>query len=141
MTEIEAESGYLARARAALLDMYTDVISTETPEFVSGTDEVWFNQMYRLARARRRQDLVDLPDVPLFFGRLDYEPGADPRRPPRRRRRSCLHWTATRAGRGGHAAGRRLAGPGVDAVLPGDPRATGTASGCAGGTGSPTPPS
>ena len=53
MTEIEAESGYLARARAALLDMYTDVISTETPEFVSGTDEVWFNQMYRLARARR----------------------------------------------------------------------------------------
>src|SRR5689334_2189769 len=33
MTEIEAESRYLARARAALHDMYTDVISTETPEF------------------------------------------------------------------------------------------------------------
>src|SRR5262245_39052566 len=55
--------------------MYTDVINTETPEFVSGTDEVWFNQMYRLARARRREDLVDLPEVPLFFGRLDYEAG------------------------------------------------------------------
>jgi DNA helicase IV len=75
MTEIEAESHYLARARAALSDMYTEVITTETPEFVSGTDEVWFNQMYRLARARRRQDLLDLPEAPLFFGRLDYEPG------------------------------------------------------------------
>ena len=75
MTEIEAESGYLARARAALLDMYTDVISTETPEFVSGTDEVWFNQMYRLARARRRQDLVDLPAVPLFWGGSTTNPG------------------------------------------------------------------
>jgi DNA helicase IV len=74
-TETETESRYLARARAALIDMYTDVVSTETPEFVSGTDEVWFNQMYRLARARRRQDLVDRPGVPLFFGRLDYEPG------------------------------------------------------------------
>jgi len=28
-----------------------------------------------LARARRRKELIDLPEVPLFFGRLDYEPG------------------------------------------------------------------
>src|SRR5262249_60360404 len=55
--------------------MYADVVATETPEFVSGTDEVWFNNMYRIARARRREDLIDLPAVPLFFGRLDYEPG------------------------------------------------------------------
>jgi len=55
--------------------MRADVLDTETPEFASGTDEVWFNTMYRLARARRGEDLVDLPDVPLFFGRLDYEPG------------------------------------------------------------------
>ena len=36
--------------------------------------------MYRLARARRGEDLIDLPDVPLFFGRLDYAPGTDPER-------------------------------------------------------------
>jgi DNA helicase IV len=74
--EIVAEAGHLARARAALDAMRADVVATPTPEFVSGTDEVWFNQMYRLARARRREDLVDLAEVPLFFGRLDYEPGA-----------------------------------------------------------------
>jgi DNA helicase IV len=73
--EIEAEAEYLAAARAALRRMRADVLETETPEFVSGTDEVWFNTMYRLARARRGHDLMDLPDVPLFFGRLDHEPG------------------------------------------------------------------
>ena len=73
--EIEAEAEYLAAAREALRRMRADVVNTETPEFVSGTDEVWFNQMYRLARAQRREGLVDLPDVPLFFGRLDYDPG------------------------------------------------------------------
>jgi DNA helicase IV len=72
-TEIQAEAEYLAAARAALRRMRADVLATETPEFVSGTDEVWFNTMYRLARAQRGEDLVDLPDVPLFFGRLDYE--------------------------------------------------------------------
>lgn len=78
--EIEAEARYLARAREALRRMRQEVVDTETPEFVSGTDEVWFNQMYRLARARRRGDLVDLPGVPLFFGRLDHVPGTDPQR-------------------------------------------------------------
>src|SRR5262245_65880805 len=76
MTEIEAEAEYLAAAREALLRMRKDVLDTETPEFVSGTDEVWFNTMYRLARAQRAEELIDLPDVPLFFGRLDFEPGA-----------------------------------------------------------------
>ncbi len=78
--EIEAEARYLERAREALRRMRQDVVETETPEFVSGTDEVWFNQMYRLARARRREDLVDLPGVPLFFGLLDHVPGTDPQR-------------------------------------------------------------
>src|SRR4051794_41904244 len=55
--------------------MRRDVLATETPEFVSGTDEVWFNTMYRLARARRGQELLDRPGVPLFFGRIDYGPG------------------------------------------------------------------
>jgi len=75
VAEIEAEAEYLAAARAALRRMRADVLATETPEFVSGTDEVWFNTMYRLARAQRGEDLIDLVDVPLFFGRLDYEPG------------------------------------------------------------------
>jgi len=75
-SEIAAEAEYLAAARAALRRMRADVLATETPEFVSAdSDEVWFNTMYRLARARRGRELVDLPDVPLFFGRLDYEPG------------------------------------------------------------------
>jgi DNA helicase IV len=78
--EIAAEAEYLAAARAALHRMRADVVNTETPEFVSGTDEVWFNTMYRLARAQRREDLTDLPGVPLFFGRLDYEPGTVPDR-------------------------------------------------------------
>jgi DNA helicase IV len=73
--EIEAEAEYLATARAALRRMREDVLATQTPEFVSGTDEVWFNTIYRLARVQRGEDLVDLVDVPLFFGRLDYEPG------------------------------------------------------------------
>jgi len=73
--EIAAEAEHLRAARAALDWMRRDVLATETPEFVSGTDEVWFNTMYRLARARRGQELVDLPRVPLFFGRIDYEPG------------------------------------------------------------------
>jgi DNA helicase IV len=73
--EIESEARHLAACRAALKAMRDDMLATETPEFVSGTDEVWFNNMYRIARARRSQELVDLPDVPLFFGRLDYEPG------------------------------------------------------------------
>jgi DNA helicase IV len=75
-SEIEAEAGYLEMARAALAGMRADVLATETPEFVSAdSDEVWHNTVYRMARARRGRDLVDLPDVPLFFGRLDYEPG------------------------------------------------------------------
>ena len=74
--EISREADYLAAARAALRRMRADVVNTETPEHVSSdSDEVWFNTMYRLARARRREELTDLPEVPLFFGRLDYEPG------------------------------------------------------------------
>jgi DNA helicase IV len=75
-TELEAEAAYLTAARDALLRMRKDVVDTETPEFVSGTDEVWFNTMYRIARAQRAEELIDLPDVPLFFGRLDFEPGS-----------------------------------------------------------------
>src|SRR6187455_2008284 len=76
-SEIEQEAEYLVAARAALGRMRAGVLATETPEFVSAdSDEVWFNTMYRLARARRGAELVDMPEIPLFFGRLDYEPGA-----------------------------------------------------------------
>lgn len=75
--EIEAEARYLETSRAALRDMRAEVLSTETPEFATAdSDDVWQNTVYKMARARRGRDLVDLPDVPLFFGRLDYDPGA-----------------------------------------------------------------
>ncbi len=130
--EIEAEADYLAAARTALRDMRADVIATDTPEFVSGTDEVWFNQMYRLARARRREDLVDLRDVPLFFGRLDYEPGTvHDGRPQGDGRGPGLRGPPARPRRRGHRTRGRLAGAHLDAVLPGD------AGGPARGTAAP----
>lgn len=74
--EIEAEVAYLAAARAALNRMREEVVGTETPlSDAEETDEIWHNTVYQLARARRAESLVDLPDVPLFFGRLDYRPG------------------------------------------------------------------
>lgn len=74
--EIQAEAAYLAVARAALAHMYQDVVTTETPMFSSEDgDETYQNTVYQGVRARRALALVDLPDVPLFFGRLDYEPG------------------------------------------------------------------
>jgi DNA helicase IV len=75
--EIRTEAAYLAAARAALRRMHVEVVTTETPELDGEEkDEIWHNTVYRLARERRAADLIDLPDVPLFFGRLDYEPGA-----------------------------------------------------------------
>src|SRR5256885_11938070 len=80
MGVIEAEAEYLAAAREALRRMRMDVLNTETPEFVSGTDEGWFNTMNRLARAQRGEDLVDLPDVTLLFPPLAHPPRSDPDR-------------------------------------------------------------
>jgi DNA helicase IV len=74
--EILSEREYLAAARAALRGMHRQVVDTETPELHGEIDQIWHNTVYRLARARRARDLVDLPDVPLFFGRLDYQPGS-----------------------------------------------------------------
>jgi len=64
-------------ARTALRRMREQVLATGTP-LADGedTDEVWHNTVYRLSRARRAETLADLPGVPLFFGRLDYRPGA-----------------------------------------------------------------
>ncbi|MFC7326596.1 HelD family protein [Marinactinospora rubrisoli] len=77
--EIRAERAHLATARAALRAMRADVLSTETALGDIVGDKVT-NEVLRRARARRAEELADLPDVPLFFGRLDFEPGvvADP---------------------------------------------------------------
>lgn len=74
--EIRSERAYLAAARAALRSMHEDVINTETPQTRSeDNDYAWQNNLYRKVRAERAVALIDLPDVALFFGRLDFEPG------------------------------------------------------------------
>jgi DNA helicase IV len=74
--DIRAERAHLDAARAALRRMHQEVVETDTPLSDSeDRDEIWHNTVYRQARAQRAQALIDLPDVPLFFGRLDYEPG------------------------------------------------------------------
>jgi DNA helicase IV len=75
--EILAERAFLTEAREALRRMHHEVVSTETVMSDSeDSDEVYQNTVYRMVRNRRARALVDLPDVPLFFGRLDFEPGA-----------------------------------------------------------------
>ncbi|HEY6738799.1 MAG TPA: AAA family ATPase [Actinopolymorphaceae bacterium] len=74
--ELHAERAFLARARAALDRMHRDVVSMETPlAGCEDNDEHVNNNAYLEARWRRALALVDLPDVPLFFGRLDMETG------------------------------------------------------------------
>ncbi|GAA3735699.1 DNA helicase IV [Spinactinospora alkalitolerans] len=79
--EIRAERDFLATARAALRRMRDDVLDTETALGDVVGDKVT-NAVLLRARERRAEALVDIPDVPLFFGRLDYAPGtvfeADP---------------------------------------------------------------
>ncbi|GLU47600.1 HelD family protein [Nocardiopsis ansamitocini] len=80
--EIQAERDHLAASREALRRMRADVVETATSLGDVVGDKVT-NEVLRRARAKRAEELVDLPDVPLFFGRLDYAPGAvfetDPR--------------------------------------------------------------
>jgi DNA helicase IV len=74
--EIRAEREFLAAARAALRRMHAQVVDTGTPlSDGEDKDEIWHNTVYQLARQQRAAILVDLPGVPLFFGRLDYAPG------------------------------------------------------------------
>jgi DNA helicase IV len=57
--------------------MYRDVLEREVP-VIGGedNDERFTNESNARAHQLRTLALVDLPDVPLFFGRLDYEAGA-----------------------------------------------------------------
>ncbi|GAA1587290.1 AAA family ATPase [Kribbella sancticallisti] len=75
--ELEAEQAFLTEARAALARMHRDVAGREVP-MIGGedNDERFTNEANQAAHRQRTQALVDLPDVPLFFGRLDYESGA-----------------------------------------------------------------
>ncbi|XVQ08206.1 HelD family protein [Spirillospora sp. CA-255316] len=75
--EIRAERAYLATARAALHRMHHDVVTTETQLTAAAEDNDNFAERLFQKRARelRALLLVDLPDVPLFFGRLDFDPG------------------------------------------------------------------
>jgi len=75
--EIQSERAHLAAARTALRAMHEDVVATATP-LTSAEDNnyAWQNNLYLRVRAERAVALIDLPGVPLFFGRLDFEPGA-----------------------------------------------------------------
>ncbi|MGW1344354.1 HelD family protein [Kribbella sp. NPDC002412] len=75
--ELEAERAFLAEARAALARMHRDVATRDVP-MIGGedNDERFTNEANTRAHERRTLALVDMPDVPLFFGRLDYEHGA-----------------------------------------------------------------
>lgn len=72
--ELRAERDRLAAARAALDRMRAEV---EGSELVLGdvvNDKVT-NAALRRGRERRLAALADVPGAPLFFGRLDFEPG------------------------------------------------------------------
>ena len=74
--ELSAERAFLAEARSALARMHRDVEGREVP-VIGGedNDERFTNEANQRAHEQRTLALVDLPDVPLFFGRLDYEAG------------------------------------------------------------------
>jgi DNA helicase IV len=74
--ELEAERAFLATARGALRRMYQEVETRDVP-LIGGedNDERFTNEANERAKKMRTQALLDLPDVPLFFGRLDYEAG------------------------------------------------------------------
>jgi DNA helicase IV len=74
--ELQAEQAFLTEARAALARMHREVAGREVP-LIGGedNDERFTNESNIRAHRLRTQALLDLPDVPLFFGRLDYEAG------------------------------------------------------------------
>ena len=75
--ELAAERAHLEAARVALDHMHADVAETETPAIVNaGSDSYWDNKFYQWTREHRAEVLLDQPMIPLFFGRLDCEPGA-----------------------------------------------------------------
>ncbi|HEY6737593.1 MAG TPA: hypothetical protein VI076_01985 [Actinopolymorphaceae bacterium] len=75
--ELAAERAHLDAAREALRLMHAEVVETDTPVIAyAETDSYWDNKFYQWAREHRADVLLDQPMIPLFFGRLDLEPGA-----------------------------------------------------------------
>ncbi|TCC24618.1 HelD family protein [Kribbella speibonae] len=74
--EVATERAYLSTARTALRGMYAEVVDREV-QIIGGedNDERFTNEANQRAKEMRTHALLDLPDVPLFFGRLDYEHG------------------------------------------------------------------
>ncbi len=72
--ELAAERDSLARARAALRAMRQEVEGTDLMLGDVVTDKVT-NAALTRGRRRRLAALADMPGAPLFFGRLDFEPG------------------------------------------------------------------
>src|SRR5579862_7235 len=70
---LAAEREHLRRSRDFLDVMRTDVLSLRAMGGDPVSEEYLKADLYRRAEALR-----DLPDTPLFFGRLDYLPGALP---------------------------------------------------------------
>jgi DNA helicase IV len=68
---LEAEREHLRQSRAFLELMRTNVLSLRAMGGDPVSEEYLKADLYRRAEALR-----DLPDTPLFFGRLDYRPGA-----------------------------------------------------------------
>jgi hypothetical protein len=120
------ERDQLRRSREFLHLMREDVLSLHAMGGDPVSEEYLKAELYLRAEA-----LKDIPDTPLFFGRLDYAGPPDSRtirsrklriRNIRRRwhRRAQLsHRPQARARAGRHARGHRLAGAGVAALLPG----------------------
>jgi DNA helicase IV len=79
MVELEAERAFLTTAQTALHRMYAEVVDRDV-QVIGGedNDERFTNEANQRAKQMRTHALLDLPDVPLFFGRLDYEPGTIP---------------------------------------------------------------
>ncbi|GHD33214.1 DNA helicase [Nocardiopsis kunsanensis] len=72
--EVLAERAHLAAARRALRTMRDDVAATTLMMSGHAKDEFNDEAVFR-NRLRRLADLSDIPDAPLFFGRLDFDPG------------------------------------------------------------------
>jgi DNA helicase IV len=68
---LAAERDHLRKSREFLARMRTDVLSLRAMGGDPVSEEYLKADLYRRAEALR-----DLPDTPLFFGRLDYQPGA-----------------------------------------------------------------
>ncbi len=68
---LAAEREHLRQSREFLGLMRTDVLSLRALGGDPVSEEYLKADLYRRAEA-----LKDLPDTPLFFGRLDYRPGA-----------------------------------------------------------------